>query len=930
MGSTPEQARAPEPGPSAVYNVVQHSTVEYLIQAGYVHGDITVNLPPRPGPLDTAAEALARSVRAQWSAEVGAWQLGEVGAPLAVRWRAEWGESDGGTPPAPSPARSDRVGDVVDGLLSRRERRLVVLGGPGSGKSTFLALLVLALADGHLGDLTRQRAGDRSLPVPVLLTLESWTAETTPFKEWLTARITEDHPGLPRVDGAHPAERLIREFRVLPVLDGLDELPEQRRHHVIAGLGTALGSRGLGVVLAARTDAYARLTHPLPGASTLTARPVTPEDAADHLGRASGTDRWYPVEREIAAHPEGPLAQALSTPLMIWLARRVYAPPERAPAELADRARLPSRTAIEAHLLDGAVPAAFAAVPHDPDRLHAPGRWNPERARGWLAYLAGRLSGNRITEFAWWRLPQLARLRLLAVLTLTAVAALCGETVMAVTDRVHAAYGQRMFFGETGERLDLLGGVMWASGIRLSVMIWFGDRFGRPRRRANPLRAGAALRSASRAVSVRRGARAAGVLVGPAALFLLIVRSAHDAGAYTWWVLLGFVVPTLLMALIAAPADTEDAATPDTLMASERRTALLTLGVVAPVVGAGSALLSALTSGGAADSWIAGAKAFTGAAAVLVLLSPWALWVVAKAWLALAGRVPWSLMEFLRDGHTTGLLQRNAGVYRFRHLRLQEHLAGAARPPHPESVPQSGPRPPNGPVPRHMPFPQSGPVAPDVPLAQNVPLQRTDRGRTRAATPAPPPGPATLPPMHTLRGWTVIDNAEQYVLDGRARRVPLAHWKVVGAAGAVALVRYAMAGQWDVRTGLAAVLLWPVIGVLINLVALCLPRQRLRLQIDRGGLHTRIGRHSAVYRWDDITELAVRPVRSRGRDTKYYGPHVRLRPDPHRPEPHRIFHGAAGWYLVLPTHFRPAVPPDVAAALARFGGTRWQGPTGHL
>lgn len=77
--------------PSEVRNIVRDSTIEYLVQAGWIQGDLVVNLPPAREPVDTAAEELARSVRAQWSAEVAAWELGDIEGPLAVCWLARWG-----------------------------------------------------------------------------------------------------------------------------------------------------------------------------------------------------------------------------------------------------------------------------------------------------------------------------------------------------------------------------------------------------------------------------------------------------------------------------------------------------------------------------------------------------------------------------------------------------------------------------------------------------------------------------------------------------------------------------------------------------------------------------------------------------------------------------------------------------------------------
>ena len=60
---------------------------------------------------------------------------------------------------------------------------------------------------------------------------------------------------------------------------------------------------------------------------------------------------------ELRQHPEGPLARALATPLMVYLARTVYAAPAADPAGLIDRSRLPTTAHIEAYLLDRYLPA---------------------------------------------------------------------------------------------------------------------------------------------------------------------------------------------------------------------------------------------------------------------------------------------------------------------------------------------------------------------------------------------------------------------------------------------------------------------------------------------------------------------------------------------------------------------------------------------
>jgi hypothetical protein len=62
---------------------------------------------------------------------------------------------------------------------------------------------------------------------------------------------------------------------------------------------------------------------------------------------------------------------------------------------------------------------------------------------------------------------------------------------------------------------------------------------------------------------------------------------------------------------------------------------------------------------------------------LLVLLTrAWPRFSLLRLFLAAQGKLPWRLMRFLADARDRQLLRQSAGAYQFRHIRLQERLAG--------------------------------------------------------------------------------------------------------------------------------------------------------------------------------------------------------------------------------------------------------------
>lgn len=163
-----------------------------------------------PIQLDLAAGALARMAASQWRAEAATRGLLDP-RPLRVRWHARLDLAD----------HPENVGAVVTGLSDEITsfaaaftqlpcRRLVIVGGAGSGKTTLALLLLLALVEQPTPE-----------HVPVLFSLASWDPSREHLLAWLAHRLDQDFIGLRAAAyGAGAARDLVSAGRVLPSLTG--------------------------------------------------------------------------------------------------------------------------------------------------------------------------------------------------------------------------------------------------------------------------------------------------------------------------------------------------------------------------------------------------------------------------------------------------------------------------------------------------------------------------------------------------------------------------------------------------------------------------------------------------------------------------------------------------------------------------------------
>ncbi|MFD5617001.1 helix-turn-helix domain-containing protein [Streptomyces yangpuensis] len=696
---------------------------------------------PVHGRLAEAAEELAVEVRRRWRREEAQRRVHDP-FPLPVRWtpapaaltdRAENIQRLG---PGEPPCAVDLDGDLrslAEVYLRIPSGRMVVLGRAGSGKSVLTIRLAL--------DLLETRAPGAHRRVPVVFSVGSWDPSTTALRDWLVGRLLRDHPHLARRSpaGTTLAAALVDGDLVLPVLDGFDEMAEGLRRDAL----DALNATAAPLVLTSRRDEYAeavRAAHaPLVWAGCIELSDVTPEDLADYLPRTARTvpaartsdddvsgSTWDAVLAELRTC-SGPahrnLAAVLTTPLMVVLARTLYSESgDRDPAELLDGERFPSARSLSEHLLAGFVPAVYRrrAPERDAGGPRSGARYaDAVRAERWLGRLAHHLvrTDRERHDLAWWQLGhELSRTaRTVALVLATAV-------VVALADW---SVGLLLVPLPAGELL-LQGALMGpAAGLGFGAVYAMVDRSGGATA-FEPTRVRLTLRAAHAGLG-RRSLRTflarlgqgliGGTVMGTGCACALTLQRALAAGTplahpdVVRGTLINMLVFVLifgpaaglvfgLMAALEAPVDVSTAATPVSLLASNRATAgrqflVLAVALTLAIAFGGYLVVAVLRTvmgplnWGVQDSLFIGTVCGLGGAAAYVLaFTAWGQWIVlARVWLPLAGRLPADPAAFLEDAYRRGVLRQTGAVYQFRHERLQHHLSRAFRGGHRDFAP---------------------------------------------------------------------------------------------------------------------------------------------------------------------------------------------------------------------------------------------------
>jgi hypothetical protein len=275
--------------------------------------------------------------------------------------------------------------DIARGLARQPHDSFVIVGPPGSGKTQAATALALSIVD-------QRKAGD---VVPVLLSLRSWSGSDRPLEDWIIDRLSDLY-AIPDDEVA----RLVGQSRILPILDGLDEISAHQQgmaHSVINAMLRGLGS----FVVTCRTrdyDQFATWMDALSSSTVVEMQPLEAGDVVRYIAANISDDQrkaWAPVIRELEQGAVGQFKDVMASPLSARMVLRPYLMTRGNPSQLLRQIYARGSMGVDLNktiTLEDYLSASLSRI--------AP--YSLTASRRWLQSIAGQMNAQGVNEFRWW------------------------------------------------------------------------------------------------------------------------------------------------------------------------------------------------------------------------------------------------------------------------------------------------------------------------------------------------------------------------------------------------------------------------------------------------------------------------------------------------------------------------------------------------
>ncbi|WP_179276826.1 NACHT domain-containing protein [Rhodococcus sp. RS1C4] len=537
-------------------------------------------------------------------------------------------------------------------------KRLVVLGGPGCGKST--------LAVQMLSELLRSR--QPSEPIPFLLSVAGWNVDVdVTLGAWLHRRLAGGFPFL-RVISPTIVQQLVNEGWILPILDGLDEVDPTYRPRVLRALNNSMSGNDP-VIVTCRTSEFVTLVSEsdvVTAALVVEAQEIAGDDVAAFMTKCIAPGRqkeWVALLNEVRS--PSTFGDVAATPLGLWLLRTVYIEDGPAPEHLLDKSQFPGPQSVKRELFRQLIPSVILTRPPDKlDKLISRPRrlWDPLHCSKWLGFLAVQMGGRH--DVRWWNLP----------VSHWAISAVLG-CALAVTAGVSSAI-VTLSLWNVGVAVIVAGALAVLAAVAVGTAV--GGKY-------EPHCANLRLQGRTGVLLKNVISWLAPGLLVWLAIYGLMPESLRIVKYFVSLMISAGLVIGISKWIVEPDGGTHSRRPTSTYRESRAIAAMTVLGIlviVGPLVLIGRTGLRerwdyANLSGWALVTFVVALVIMVGSVTLVwVILNElaWGHYLLVSFWLWVTGRSPRNLISFMEDANRLGLLKATGAVYQFRHTELQEYL----------------------------------------------------------------------------------------------------------------------------------------------------------------------------------------------------------------------------------------------------------------
>jgi hypothetical protein len=197
-----------------------------------------------------------------------------------------------------------KVIDLFDQIGAGRS--LLILGEPGSGKTTTLVELTR--------DLIVRAEQDVNHLIPVVFNLSSWSVKRQAIADWLVEELKINH-GVPKQIG----QRWVKEQQLLLLLDSLDEVKAEQQDNCVKAINQFLQEHGqTEIVVTSRIKHYEVLSKRLNLQTAIYLRSLTLKQVGRYLDSVGSIGLRALIDRDVI------LQQLASSPLMLSIMLLAY------------------------------------------------------------------------------------------------------------------------------------------------------------------------------------------------------------------------------------------------------------------------------------------------------------------------------------------------------------------------------------------------------------------------------------------------------------------------------------------------------------------------------------------------------------------------------------------------------------------------------